>query len=217
MKPAVIIFDWDGTVVDSTQTIAEAIRQSCRDLSLAVPSLEQAAYVIGLGLHDALRYVAPDLPEERVPELTARFRVHYLSRDQFLRPFDGMLSLFDTLRAADLPLAVATGKSRVGLERALDTTKTRHYFAATRCADESVPKPGPEMVLEICEELAIEPQQALVIGDTTHDLQMARAAGAHGLAVSYGAHPEHLLLQHSPKACVSSVGALQTWLDEHVL
>jgi phosphoglycolate phosphatase len=217
MKPAVIIFDWDGTVVDSTQTIAEAIRQSCRDLSLAVPSLEQAAYVIGLGLHDALRHVAPDLPEERVPELTARFRVHYLSRDQFLRPFDGMLSLFDTLRAADLPLAVATGKSRVGLERALDATKTRHYFATTRCADESVPKPGPEMVLEICEDLAIEPQQALVIGDTTHDLQMARAAGAHGLAVSYGAHPEHLLLQHSPKACVSSVGALQAWLDDHVL
>jgi phosphoglycolate phosphatase len=217
MKPKLVIFDWDGTVVDSTQTIVEAIRQSCRDLALAVPSVEQAAYVIGLGLHDALRHVAPDLPLERVPELTARFRVHYLSRDQFLRPFAGMTNLFDGLQAAGLPLAVATGKSRAGLERAFDATQTRHYFVTSRCADESVPKPGPEMVLEICEELELAPEMALVIGDTTHDLQMARAAGAHALAVTYGAHPEHLLRQHGPKACVSSVADLQLWLNEHVL
>lgn len=217
MKPALIIFDWDGTVVDSTQTIAEAIRQACRDLEIAVPSPEQAAYVIGLGLHDALRHVAPDLPVERVPELSARFRIHYLSRDQFLRPFEGMTDVFEALRSAGLPLTVATGKSRVGLERAFDATQTRHYFATSRCADESVPKPGPEMVLEICEELAIDPETALVIGDTTHDLQMARAAGAHGLAVSYGAHPEHLLLQHGPRACLPSVPALRAWLDDHVL
>ncbi|MEY4083139.1 MAG: hypothetical protein RL483_508 [Pseudomonadota bacterium] len=216
-RPSLVIFDWDGTVVDSTQTIAEAIRQACRDLDLQVPTPEQAAYVIGLGLADALRVVAPDLPASRVPDLSARFKLHYLARDQFLRPFEGMLAVFEALASAGLPLAVATGKSRAGLERAFDATQTRSYFVTSRCADESVPKPGPEMVLEICEELDLEPRSALVIGDTTHDLQMAKSAGASAVAVSYGAHPEHLLHQHGPRACLPTVAALHAWLNEHII
>lgn len=214
--PELIIFDWDGTVVDSTQTIAEAIRQSCRDLGLAVPTVEAASYVIGLGLRDALHVVAPGLGPDQAQALSDRFRHHYLARDQFLRPFDGILSLLGLIEARGLPMAVATGKSRKGLERAFDATGTRSYFATSRCADESVPKPGPEMVLEICEELAIDTSRALVIGDTTHDIQMAKAAGASVVAVGYGAHPPERLLQEEPLALLGSVSQLTRFVEQRL-
>lgn len=215
--PEVVIFDWDGTLVDSTQTIAQAIRLSCEDLGLTVPSMADAQYVIGLGLQDALRRVAPDLPPERAPELSLRFRHHYLSRDQLLVPFEGITHLLSELQAAGVVMAVATGKSRQGLERAFDTTETRGFFTTSRCADESVPKPGPEMVLEICETLEIDPASALVVGDTTHDIGMAHAAGAQALAVSYGAHDKAALMQLSPVACLDTVLDLHQWVRTHIL
>jgi phosphoglycolate phosphatase len=211
-----IIFDWDGTVVDSTITIAQAIQRSCEDLGLTAPSLEASKYVIGLGLQSALSYVAPELPKERVPELVDRFRHYYLARDQFLKPFDGVLGLLDWMHKKNFPLAVATGKSRRGFERALDATETRVYFSATRCADESDPKPAPTMVNEICEELGFEPEQALVIGDTSHDLEMAAAAGASAVAVAYGAHPREHLEAFKPLACLASVSELDAWLRQRL-
>jgi phosphoglycolate phosphatase len=216
-RPEVVIFDWDGTLVDSTQTIAQAIRLSCQDLGLAVPSLQDAQYVIGLGLHDALRRVAPDLPAERAPELSLRFRHHYLARDHLLEPFDGIRPLLQDLHAAGVVMTVATGKSRQGLERALDVTRTRELFVYSRCADESVPKPGPEMVLEICAYLDCDPRNALVVGDTTHDIQMAYAAGAQVVAVGYGAHEPEALRRLAPLDCLETVPALDGWLRSCLL
>ena len=217
MKPiSLVVFDWDGTVVDSTITIAQAIQKSCEDLGLQAPSLEASKYVIGLGLQSALSHVAPDLPRERIPELVDRFRHYYLARDQFLRPFEGVIELLTWLDQSKVPLAVATGKSRKGLERALDATATRSYFSATRCADESDPKPSPTMVYELCEELGIDPTNTLVVGDTSHDLEMAASAGASAVAVSYGAHPREHLEAFNPLACLASVPELDLWLRQRL-
>jgi phosphoglycolate phosphatase len=216
LKIDLVVFDWDGTVVDSTLTIAEAIRQSCADLALRVPTLEEASYVIGLGLHDALAHVAPGLTQAQVAALTDRYRHHYLSRDQFLRPFDGIRPLLESIQSAGVPMAVATGKSRAGLERAFDATATRHFFADSRCADESVPKPSPDMLLELCEALDQSPDRVLMIGDTTHDIEMAQAAGAHALAVSYGAHDRARLEAARPLGIMDSVPHLSRWVLDHV-
>lgn len=209
-----VIFDWDGTVVDSTPTITQAIQRACEDIGVAVPGDQDASYVIGLGLQDALARIAPNLSDRQQAMLTERFRHHYLSRDQALRPFTGMTDIFDHLKSVQLPMAVATGKSRIGLERAFDATQTRHYFDSSRCADESDPKPAPTMVLELCEELEVSPQATLVIGDTTHDIFMARSAGASVMAVGYGAHPEDELLRAQPLGCMRSVPQLKEWIEQ---
>lgn len=207
-----VIFDWDGTVVDSTPTITQAIRHACRDIGIDVPDAEDASWVIGLGLQDALSRVAPDLSPDQQSRLSDRFRFHYLSQDKNLKTFPGITNIFDDIRLSGLPMAVATGKSRVGLERAFDSTGTRHYFELSRCADETDPKPAPTMVLEICDELSISPERALVIGDTTHDIFMAKSAGAKALAVGYGAHKEEELLKAKPLAYVQSVDQLKEWI-----
>lgn len=209
-----VVFDWDGTVVDSTPTITLAIQRACEDIGIQIPSERDASYVIGLGLQDALARVAPNLTASQQAMLSERFRVHYLSRDQALRPFPGMTDIFDHLKTKGLPMAVATGKSRIGLERAFDATQTRHYFEASRCADESDPKPAPTMVLELCEELSIAPEDVLVIGDTTHDIFMARSAGASAMAVGYGAHPEDELVRAEPLGCMRSVPELKKWIEQ---
>lgn len=214
LQPELVIFDWDGTVVDSTQTIARAICEACRDVDLDVPSLQQASYVIGLGLQDALAHIAPGLKPEQQDRLTERFRFHYLARDQYLQPFPGMTGVFDHLKDRGIPMAVATGKSRMGLERAFDATATRHYFQASRCADETDPKPAPAMVFDICERLLIDPERTLVIGDTTHDMFMARSAGARGLAVTYGAHDLDELQRAEPIHFVHSVNELHDWIRQ---
>jgi phosphoglycolate phosphatase len=214
--PELIIFDWDGTVVDSTQTIVAAIQQACQDLGLAVPNSEAASYVIGLGLHDALNHIAPGLDADKKAALGERFRHHYLMRDQYLRPFPGMMELFLWLKDAALPLAVATGKSRKGLDRAMETTQTAHFFKTSRCADETDPKPAPTMVHEICAELEIAPDRALVVGDTTHDIFMAKSAGATALAVTYGAHDLVQLKTAEPFHFVNTVSELHTWMKKWI-
>jgi phosphoglycolate phosphatase len=214
--PDVVIFDWDGTVVDSTLTIAESIRAACRDIGAPVPTVDKAAYVIGLGLKQALTHIAPGLSLSDQTALSERFRHHYLAQDQFLKTFPGMTDLFDLLRGAAMTMAVATGKSRRGLERALDVTGTRHYFETTRCADESDPKPAPTMVLEICQELEVEPENVLVIGDTTHDIYMAKSAGANVLAVTYGAHDLAALQAADPTHTVHSVEEIHQWMKKWI-
>ncbi len=211
-----VIFDWDGTVVDSTPTIAQAILNACSDIGVHVKDPQSASYVIGLGLQDALSRVAPGLTHQQQQALVDRFRHHYLSRDQSLRPFEGMTEVLQTIKNSGLPLAVATGKSRVGLERAFDATGTRHFFDTSRCADETDPKPAPTMVLEICQELVIDPKAVLVIGDTTHDIFMAKSAGASALAVGYGAHRKEDLLQANPVALMQSVTELHDWVKQWI-
>jgi phosphoglycolate phosphatase len=212
MRYPLIVFDWDGTVIDSPATIVECMQAASRDLGLAVPEAQRASHVIGLGLHEAMKIVAPDLPGERYPEYIASYRRHFLAREDTMRLFAGMEELLLRLSKERL-LSIATGKSRRGLERSLDATGVRGLFAASRCADETTPKPHPAMLLELMEEVGVAPRSVLMIGDTSHDMEMARAAGVDGLAVTYGAHPEAELRACGPRECVASVEALSRWLN----
>lgn len=210
-----IVFDWDGTLMDSTATIASSIQRACADLGLAVPSNERASHVIGLGLVDALAYAVPDLPGNLMPQMIERYRYHYLSRDADLVLFPDVREILAGLKDRGHFLAVATGKSRVGLDRALDACGLRPLFDATRCADECRSKPDPQMLWELGDALGVRTDRMLMIGDTTHDLQMAANAGAHALAVSYGAHLYGALDGQGALAVLDSTADLQRWLAEH--
>jgi phosphoglycolate phosphatase len=214
MKYRLIVFDWDGTVIDSPATIVECMQAASRELGLPVPDPERASHVIGLGLHDAMKIVAPELPGERYPEYVASYRRHFLAREDTMRLFAGMAALLERL-SHDRMLAVATGKSRKGLERSLEATGVRQLFAASRCADETTPKPHPAMLIELMQELEVPPEAVLMIGDTSHDMEMARAAGVDGLAVTYGAHSEENLRACGPRGCVATVEALARWLSQN--
>jgi phosphoglycolate phosphatase len=207
-----VVFDWDGTLVDSTSAITDAMCLSAADLGLPVPTRERASHVIGLGLLEAIHHAVPQIQRAQVPAFVERYRHHFLKRDEYLMPFDGIPELLAELAATRVQLAVATGKSRAGLDRALVQTGWRRLFATTRCADEGAPKPDPWMLHDICEELDVEPARIVMIGDTTHDLRMAAAAGARSVAVTYGAHPVSELESCAPVAIVRSVAELRDWL-----
>ena len=207
-----IVFDWDGTLMDSAAAIVRAMQAAASDLDLPPPPDERARYVIGLGLGDALRHAIPELEEAAYPRMVERYRHHYLSSDHELSLFEGVDALIDALAGRGHLLAVATGKSRLGLNRALGHTGLGRYFHATRCADECFSKPHPAMLEELMDELGAAPERTLMIGDTTHDLQMARNARTAGLAVGFGAHPVEVLVAESPLACVLTPGELAGWL-----
>jgi phosphoglycolate phosphatase len=208
-----LVFDWDGTIVDSAQHIVDSIQAACQDLGLAVPSADDARHIIGLGMHDALSYLLPGLPASDYPRLAERYRCHYLSGDHTVQLFGGVRAGIERLRAAGFLLGVATGKSRRGLERALDDSGLRPYFHASRCADEGFSKPHPEMLQFLMDALGVRPERTLMIGDTSHDLEMARAASVAALAVAYGAHPHDKLLPLEPVACVFTFTEAMAWLS----
>jgi phosphoglycolate phosphatase len=207
-----VVFDWDGTLSDSTAIIAQAIQSACRDLGEPVPDDRAARYVIGLGLADAMRTIAPSLPEHRHVELAVLYRDHYLGREDDIPLFEGAIDLLDELAEARHLLAVATGKNRAGLDRVLRKNGITDRFHATRCADEGKPKPHPDMLLHLMQRLMVSPHETLMIGDTTHDLELARNAGVASVAVSYGAHPVEGLSSFDPLATVHSIGELREWL-----
>ncbi len=207
-----VVFDWDGTLIDSTAAIVHALRASAADLGLPVPSRERASHVIGLGLFEAIRTAVPSIEREQLPEFVVRYRQHYFALDGRLEPFEGIPQLLDELVDVGAWLAVATGKSRAGLDRALEQTGWARHFLTTRCADEGAPKPDPWMLSDICEELGVDPVQAVMVGDTTHDLGMARAAGAAAIAVTYGAHPRGELEAEPALAMVDSIAELRETL-----
>jgi phosphoglycolate phosphatase len=209
-----IVFDWDGTLVDSHSAIAECMQEASRELGLPIPERERATHVIGLGLHDAMRIVAPGLPAHRYPEFIDAYRRNFRAREDAMQPFAGTRGLLEWLRK-DRVLAIATGKSRRGLDRALQATGLAGHFSASRCADESQPKPHPAMLLELMQQLAVPGAEALMIGDTSHDMEMAGAAGVAGVAVSYGAHAREALLACRPLACLANVEELRQWLTRN--
>lgn len=210
-----IVFDWDGTLMDSTGTIVKCIQAAARDLGLPVPDNRAASYVIGLGLQDAMEAVLPDLDPKYYPRMVERYRYHYLSQDQGLTLFEGVPEMLADLSQQGYFLAVATGKSRVGLNRALNTAKLLSVFDATRCADETFSKPHPAMLQELTRELGQDLRRTVMIGDTTHDLQMAINAGASGIGVHYGAHTPDELRPLNPLYTADSVAHLHAWLSEH--
>ncbi len=207
-----VVFDWDGTLADSASLIASSIQAACRDIGEPVPDETTARYVIGLGLADALRHVAPGLAPERQRDLTDSYRQHYLARDAQIPLFHGAREMLEELAAAGHLLGLATGKSRAGLARALAQQGIGHRFTATRCADEGFPKPNPDMLLHLMDQVGAGPRETLMIGDTTHDVELARNARVAAVAVSYGAHGAAGLAEVRPLALVHSVAELRQWL-----
>ena len=210
-----IAFDWDGTLFDSTAIIVRCIQEAVRDVGGTVPSEREAAYVIGLGLMQALAHAAPDVPRERYPLLGERYRHHYMAQQGRLSLFEGVLPMLQALRERGHVLTVATGKSRRGLDEALHSVELQGRFHGSRTADETAGKPHPRMLEELMAQFGVAPERTLMVGDTTHDLQMAINAGCASVAVSYGAHEPQGLRALGPRAVVHTVEQLQSWLLLH--
>ena len=201
--------------MDSTSTIVKCIQAAARDLGLPVPRDNAAAQVIGLGLQEAMQAVMPGIDPLYYPRMVERYRYHYLSKDHELILFEGAYDMLQALSQQAYFLAVATGKSRVGLNRAMNAVGLLSLFDATRCADETFSKPHPAMLQELTRELGQDIRRTVMIGDTSHDLQMANNAGAAGIAVQYGAHPAEQLAACAPIFSAATVGELHEWLDVH--
>lgn len=207
-----IAFDWDGTLFDSTAIITRCIQLAVRDVGGTVPTDEQASYVIGMALMQALAHAAPDVPEEKCPELGARYRHHYMAHQNDISLFGGVLAMLEDLKARHHWLTVATGKSRRGLDEVLQTVELKGMFNGSRTADETAGKPHPRMLQELMREFGVEPARTLMIGDTTHDLQMALNAGCASVGVSYGAHEPEAFQMLQPRYVAHSVRDLHDWL-----
>ena len=210
-----ICFDWDGTLFDSTAIIVRSIQQAVVDVGGARPSDEAAAWVIGLALMPALAHAAPDVPQDKYPLLGERYRHHYLATQHDISLFDGVLPMLADLKGRHHWLTVATGKSRRGLDDVLASRQLHGIFDGSRTADETAGKPDPRMLHELMREFGADPERTLMIGDTTHDLQMARNAGVASVGVSYGAHEPHDFGALGPRYIAHSVAGLNRWLAEH--
>ena len=210
-----IAFDWDGTLFDSTKIIVRCIQAAVRDVGGTVPTDKEAGYVIGLGLMQALAHAAPDVPPEKYPQLGERYRHHYAAHYDDLSLFDGVLPLLDALKARGHLLAVATGKSRRGLDEVLRTVELKGVFDGSRTADETAGKPDPLMLHELMAEFDVAPGRVLMVGDTTHDLQMAVNARCPSVGVSYGAHEPEAFAVLAPRHVAHSVQELHDWLLAH--
>lgn len=210
-----LVFDWDGTLMDSAGAIAFSIQAASRDVGLPVPDDSEARHIIGLGLNEAIAALFPELPHSDYGALVERYRHYYLSQDTEILLFAGAAETLAALHEVGFLLAVATGKGRRGLDRVFEQTGLGQYFHTSRCADECFSKPHPGMLLEIMDELGVPQAKTLMIGDTSHDLQMASNAGVCAVGVSYGAHPREGLLALSPLACADDFGELSRWLSDH--
>ena len=210
-----IVFDWDGTIMDSTGLIAECIQLAARDQGLPMPSTEDAKAIIGLGVYESTQRLFPELDNGAQTAFALAYRRHFVARDHEAPLYAGIR---EVLAAIDHPaqfLAVATGKPRVGLERAFAHTGLKSTFHFSRCADEGLPKPHPHMLLKLMDFASVSPQRTLMIGDTIHDLDLAKNANVAALAVTYGAHPADLLATRPSLAMVDTVSELAAWLNQH--
>jgi len=210
-----IAFDWDGTLFDSTAIITRSIQEAVRDVGGTVPSDVAASYVIGMALMPALAHAAPDVPVSKHAELGERYRHHYLAHQHDIVLFDGVLPMLAELKARQHCLTVATGKSRRGLDEALHAVELQGVFDGSRTADETQGKPHPRMLHELMREFGVAPERTLMIGDTTHDLQMALNAGCASVGVGYGAHPTDAFEALQPRFIAHSVAELRDWLRQH--
>lgn len=210
-----IAFDWDGTLFDSTAIISRCIQAAVRDVGGTVPTDKEASYVIGMGLMQALAHAAPDVPQSLYPQLGDRYRYHYFASQHDISLFDGILPLLSELKTRGYLLVVATGKSRRGLDEALSDVALAGTFDASRTADQTAGKPDPLMLRELMSEFDVPPERTLMIGDTTHDLQMALNAGCASVGVSYGAHEPEAFQVLNPLFVAHTVGQLHQWLLTH--
>ena len=209
-----IIFDWDGTLSDSADRIVKAVHQGAREVGLPERSDQDVRNIIGLGLLESFRVLYPEIDEVQLEPFSAAYRDAYLDSTQSTAVlFDGVVDTLNVLREK-YTLAVATGKSRVGLDRELAETGLTSYFAATRCADETLPKPDPLMLVELFTEIGIGPEHSLMIGDTDHDIGTARNGGVVAVAVTCGAQLVDRLEAAKPAALLNDVTELPEWLNQ---
>ena len=211
-----IIFDWDGTLANSTQLIVDAICKGSLDVGLSQPSQSAASGIIGLGFREAVYELFGRIPDAQLAELTGRYTYYYGLGEDHITLFDGVPETIAHLTEKGLPLAVATGKGRRGLNKALANSGIAHHFIATRCVDECQSKPHPQMILDLMDEVAARPERTLMVGDTSFDLQMAKNANVASLGVTYGAHPLERLLPHEPLAHFNQFSELSAWLKVNV-
>ena len=204
-----IIFDWDGTLCDSAHHIIASVQQAAREMGLPAPSDEAAANIIGLGLPEGMARLYPEVPETRRQELARTYSRHYVANESDTPAlFPGALETLHQLRDRGLELAVATGKSRRGLDRILAKMELTGFFEATRCADETRSKPHPLMIQEIMSEREVTAGQVVMVGDTEYDLEMAVNAGVASVGVSFGVHSVERLQAHGPVAIVDTLPQL---------
>ncbi|MCR4300262.1 MAG: HAD-IA family hydrolase [Sulfuricaulis sp.] len=210
-----IVFDWDGTLMDSIAKIVRCFTAAVDDVGAPPPGEDATRHVIGLGLSEAVATLLPQVDAGTRAQVVERYRQHFLHLDQTDMPlFPGVRAGLESLVAQGRLLAIATGKARRGLDRVLRDTGTAHLFCATRCADEALSKPHPRMLEDILEQTGLNAEQALMVGDTTYDMQMARHVGMDSLAVTYGVHARELLVEHGPLACLDSFSEVYAWLQQ---
>jgi phosphoglycolate phosphatase len=207
-----VIFDWDGTLMDSAQQIVSAMQASIEDLKLETRTDEACKDIIGLGLKEAIERLYPGSDERLLQEIVERYRFHWLNDDRGSEMFPGAAETLYRLKDAGFKLAVATGKGRAGLDKVLGTTGLSSVFDASRCSDETISKPHPKMLLELLEALDIHPRHAIMVGDTEYDIQMAHNASVGPVAVSYGVHEVDRLLSFNPLVCLDRIDQLPDWL-----
>lgn len=216
MKYPLVVFDWDGTLMDSEARIVACLQAAARDAAVAEPSRAAARDIIGLGLAEAIGRLFPVQGPAEQQRIVAGYRRHWLGSGQGASPlFDGARELLAELDAAGRLLAVATGKSRRGLDHVFEETGLGHHFVTTRCADEAYSKPHPQMLLDILEQVGVDAADTLVVGDTEYDMQMARNAGAQAVGIAHGVHSPERLLDSGALACVADLHELRAWLAEH--
>ena len=207
-----IAFDWDGTLFDSTAIITRSIQAAVVDVGGAKPSDADASYVIGMGLMQALAHAAPDVEADKYPQLGERYKFHYSQSMNDIILFGGILELLAELKQRNHILTVATGKSRRGLDDALQAVELKDLFHGSRTADQTAGKPDPQMLHELMDEFNTPPERTLMVGDTTHDLLMAQNAGCASVAVSYGAHDPSSFAAFNPLYIAHSVAELNSWM-----
>ncbi len=217
MNFELLIFDWDGTLMDSEARIVSCVEAAVRDLGMPVPDTESISNIIGLGLKEAVHQLFPAADDRLHLQIAARYRVHFFSdREAPSQLFEGARETLRELADRGYMLAVATGKGRQGLDYALETTGLADFFHLTRCADETFSKPHPEMLNQILELSGMDSHQALMIGDTEYDMEMAANAGMPSLGVTYGVHAADRLRRHNPLDCVDRIEDIPEWLDHKV-
>ena len=208
-----LIFDWDGTLADSTAIIVKAVQDAFKDNRLPIPNDEAAKHIIGLALPKAMAHLAPDASLQTIFDLSESYKRHFLNPNNHMRLFQDAAVLLPTLRD-DYWLTVATGKSRRGLDRALtEVGLDGGFFLATRTVDECASKPSPDMILSLCDQLGLRPEDCLMIGDTTHDLWMAHNAGCDAVALRCGAHSQATLMTAPHVAMVDDFASFVHWLQ----
>ncbi|TYK66783.1 HAD-IA family hydrolase [Colwellia echini] len=208
-----VIFDWDGTLMDSIDRIVSSMQAAAKHCLLTIPSIEQVKGIIGLSFPQAFELLFPEASSPKITEVFNRYRHEYLECDSTPAPlFDNALSLLTKLNENNRLVAVATGKSRPGLERVFKATQTAHFFHASRTADEANSKPDPDMLISLLAELNINPKHAVMIGDTSYDMAMAQAAGVDSIGITLGVHDETILNNYQPVAIVNSMFELEQLL-----